>query len=596
VNALTRPRAAASEATRPERRATPRLVPAVLCRVRLDGPTELPEGTLLDVSRAGAGVRLPAQARTATLPSRPTVATLTWAGGALSVGARVVWDLVDPDGSRRVGLAFPAPLAHVEVPTLLDLKQVRIDPVWALKVPSTLAMRRLVLPFAEVDGEVFVACANLSDSAALAAVEKVVERPVRALPADVETLRRAIQRIHGDPVPTAAADPENPVALCNELLHAAWLRRASDVHVDPGSDGVRVRLRVDGELEDYRRLPFRAHAELLSRIKVLGRLDIAEKRAPQDGRFTHSFGDEQVDVRVATLPTKYGERATLRLLASSKDARTLEDLGMSARDLATYSDAIRRPHGLLLATGPTGSGKTTTLYAALQRIIAQSPVNVITVEDPIEYDVPGVAQVEVDPAQAAAQQKVSFARAIRAILRHDPDVLMIAEIRDGETVDVAMKAALTGHLVLSTLHTNSAVSAITRLDDMGVERYLTAATLRLSMSQRLARRLCPHCRRAVPLDAARARALGRAEAEGTTVYEPVGCAYCAGRGYSGRVGLFELISVDEALSREIASGVDESRLVEILRERKTPRMIDDAVEKLGAGTTSVAEVLAAVAI
>lgn len=473
----------------------------------------------------------------------------------------------------------------------IDVRRVKVDPSWALRVPANLAVRRQLLPLCEVAGQVHVACADPQDVAALKALERYVDRPLRVRRADPDALRQVLRRVYGE-AQSAAADPEEPVALCNELLYAAWLRQASDIHIDPERDGVRVRLRVDGQLEDYRRLPSRAHGELLSRIKILAGMDIAEKRAPQDARFTHSLtATQRVEIRVATLPTKHGERAALRLLAMEMESLTLETLGMSARDLATTEQAVGRPHGLLLATGPTGCGKTTTLYAALRRIIAQRPVNAISVQDPIEYDIPGVAQVEVDSAQ-----KVTFGKALRSILRHDPDVLMIGEIRDEETVDTAIKAALTGHLVLATLHTNSAVSAVTRLADMGVDRYLIAATLRLVVGQRLARILCASCRQAAQLDDEQARALRRPEAVGTAIFEPRGCVYCAGRGYSGRVGLFELLPMDEELSHAIARGADEAELTAALRTRKVPTILDDAVDKLGAGVTSLPDVLAAVAI
>lgn len=337
-------------------------------------------------------------------------------------------------------------------------------------------------------------------------------------------------------------------------------------------------------------MPAAAHAELLNRIKILGGLDIAEKREAQDGRFTQEFaGGDRVDVRVATLPTRHGERVTLRLLAGERDARSLSELGMSRRDLETFRRSIRLPHGMLLATGPTGCGKTTTLYAALRRIIETSPVNAITIEDPVEYDLPGVAQVQVDTAH-----KLTFGDAIRSILRHDPDVIMVAEIRDAETANVAIKAALTGHLVLATLHTNSAASAVTRLQDLGVERYLVAATLRLSMSQRLARRLCRYCRRPTALTSAQALALGLPADASMTVYEPRGCVYCAGRGYVGRIGLFEVLPFGAETSRALASGVDEQELQRLMSEAGVPTMIQDAIDKLERGITTTDEVLSAV--
>jgi len=292
---------------------------------------------------------------------------------------------------------------------------------------------------------------------------------------------------------------------------------------------------------------------------------------------------------VATLPTKYGERMTLRLLALQTEGLTLEHLGMSGGDLKVIERALAQPHGMVLVTGPTGSGKSTTLYASLRRIREQRELNIVTIEDPVEYDIVGVAQVEVDAAD-----KVSFSKALRSVLRHDPDVVMIGEIRDRETADIAIKASLTGHLVLSTLHTNTAPSAITRLADMGVERYLIGATLRLVMAQRLVRRLCGRCRTTSTIAEQTAAALRRPGLVGNVSYEPGGCVYCASRGYTGRVGVFELLEIDEAQARRIAEGADEGELVSAMRERGAPSLADDAVEKLLTGMTSPREVLGAV--
>jgi len=273
-------------------------------------------------------------------------------------------------------------------------------------------------------------------------------------------------------------------------------------------------------------------------------MDIAEKRSPQDGRFRHRYTSEglTIDIRAATLPTKHGERITLRLLGLQVDTLTLNKLGMRPSHLRTMVSALDQPHGLVLLTGPTGCGKTTTLYAAIRHLIHRERLNVVTIEDPVEYDMPGVAQVEVDSAD-----KVSFTKALRSLIRHDPDVVMIGEIRDYETAEVALRAALTGHLVFSTLHTNSAAGAITRLVDLGVEeRYLISATLRLVVAQRLVRRLCSHCRRPYTLTAVDAQSLGRPEAAGRCVFAPGGCLYCAGRGYIGRVGVFEMLPIDDS--------------------------------------------------
>jgi type IV pilus assembly protein PilB len=493
-----------------------------------------------------------------------------------------------------------------ETAAAFDMDHVKIDPAWALRIPPSLAVRRKVLPFAAIEGRVHVACAS-DDGAAMQAVQRYVGLPVCPQVAESASLERALDRIFGHPsmrqsgVPlrsgqidtkkSADPDSDDAVGLCDELLYAAMIRQASDIHIDPAHDSVHVRFRVDGVLESYRQIPKAAHSGLISRFKVLAGMDIAEKRAPQDGRFTHPSGGhgQQLDVRTATLPTRFGERMTLRLLASHSQALTLEKLGMSPHDLASFQQAIDKPHGLILLTGPTGSGKSTTLYAALRRLIDQQPLNVITIEDPIEYEMPGIAQVEVDTAD-----KVSFGKALRSVLRHDPDVVMIGEIRDRDTVDIALKAALTGHLVLSTLHTNSAVSTVTRLENMGVPRYLIAATLRLAVAQRLVRRICARCRRPRLLEAGEADAMGLPHCAGRTVYEPAGCIYCARRGYVGRIALFESMAVDERLAREIASATCEDQLLSKLRERKMPRLAGDAMQKLLAGETTVQEVLAAV--
>lgn len=496
-------------------------------------------------------------------------------------------------------------LAH-----LLDMDGVKIDPTWALRIPANLALRRKVLPISCIGGCVYVACRDERDLQALQAVERYVKHPVTAQVAEPESLERAIRRIFSGPLASrrsvaaplrasnarlqAAVEPdaEDIVALCDELMYAAVIRGASDLHIDPGPNDIRVRLRVDGVLEDYRRLPKTTQHALTGRLKVLGGMDIAERRAPQDGRFTLPAGeDEEIDVRTAALPTRHGERLALRFLATKSRDLTLETLGMSSRDLQTFEAAIEKPHGLILLTGPTGSGKSTTLYAAIRRLIARKSLNVLTIENPIEYEIEGVAQVEVDTAD-----KVSFTKALRSALRHDPDVLMIGEIRDGETADVAIKAALTGHLVFSTLHTNSAANAITRLIDMGVEPYLVGATVRLAVAQRLVRRICHQCRQERVLTAEQARALAAPDAVDGTVYEPHGCIYCAGRGFDGRLGLFEMISVDEDLSRIIATGAPESDIVSAVRERKTPRLVDDALQKLLEGRTTVHEALAAVTV
>jgi len=349
----------------------------------------------------------------------------------------------------------------------------------------------------------------------------------------------------------------DPVMLVDRILRAGLFTHASDVHFDPAEGYVRVRFRIDGELEEVLRIPSAMQNAVVSRLKVLASLDIAERRAPQDGGFVWrmpgvgSASQSPLDVRMATLPVRHGERVTLRLLETGGRRLGIDDLGMCKRDRDIFDGVLRRPHGLVLLTGPTGSGKTTTLYAAIQELLKGEPRNILTVEDPIEYEIPGVAQAEVDSAD-----KVNFAKALKSLLRHDPDVVMIGEIRDADSLDAAVKAALTGHLVLSTLHTNDAKSTVTRLTDMGLDPSLVPAVLRLAVAQRLVRRLCPDCSR-----------------EGANGREPVGCPKCGGRGYAGRIGIFEFFSPETGLMSS---------------------MRDDAMDKVSSGVTSLAEVIKAI--
>jgi type IV pilus assembly protein PilB len=473
-----------------------------------------------------------------------------------------------------------------------------------------LAIRRQVLPFVCLNDRVHVACADPLDSTALDAVERFVGKSIIAEPAEPESLRKILQRVFGStssPLNSdgkaaalrlearagGEADSSDAMIACDELLFAALVREASDIHLDAEQDSVQVRLRVDGVLEHYRTLPASLHAGLISRYKVLSGMDIAEKRIPQDGGFSHRFGPagQVIDIRVATLPAKYGERMTLRLLAMQTESLTVERLGMSAKDQNIFEHQVDMPHGIILLTGPTGSGKSTTLYAALRRLIANQVGNIITIEDPIEYAMRGISQVEVD-----ASDKVSFGRALRSILRHDPDVIMIGEVRDLETSSVAIKASLTGHMVFSTLHTNSAAGVVTRLADMGVERYLIAATLRLAVSQRLVRKLCGYCRRPSPMTTAEAAALNRINDAGRTIYDAGGCKYCANRGLVGRIGIFELLPIDEDLSRLIANGCSEAELISTSRSRGVGLLVDDAADKLFAGLTTISEVMSAVTV
>ena len=372
------------------------------------------------------------------------------------------------------------------------------------------------------------------------------------------------------------------VRLINALLLQAVREGASDIHIESSEKELSVRFRVDGVLRDTLR-PKRALAPLLvSRIKVMARLDIAEKRLPQDGRVSLRIGGHDLDVRVSTLPSQYGERVVMRLLDRSAALLALDRIGMSARDHATFLRILDRPNGIVLVTGPTGSGKTTTLYGALSHLNDRQR-NIMTVEDPIEYALPGIAQTQVD-----SRTELTFARGLRAILRQDPDVIMVGEIRDTETAKIAVQASMTGHLMLSTLHTNSAVGAVTRLLDMGVERFLLAPMLSGLVAQRLVRRLCESCRRADTASAADAALLGGALEPGDAVWRVGGCDDCAGQGYRGRTAVYEVIAVDGALERLIHDGAGEADLA-VAARAAGPSLLDDALAKVRAGVTGIEE-------
>lgn len=373
------------------------------------------------------------------------------------------------------------------------------------------------------------------------------------------------------------------IRLINALLSEAVREKASDVHLETFEHTLSVRMRVDGQLREVLR-PRRELATLLvSRIKVMARLDIAEKRVPQDGRMALRLAGHEVDVRVSTLPSAHGERVVLRLLDKHAGRLELARLGMSAPTLAELHGLLGKPHGIFLVTGPTGSGKTTSLYAALTHLNDQTR-NILTVEDPIEYHLPGIGQTPVNP-----KVEMTFARGLRAILRQDPDVVMVGEIRDGETAEIAVQASLTGHLVLSTLHTNSAIGAVTRLVDMGIDAYLLASSLVGVLAQRLLRTLCPACKVSVEADTTVCRRLGLAAGSVSGLFRAVGCEHCQ-QGYRGRVGIYELVRVTPVLAAMIHQGAGEQALL-VEARRSSPSLFEDGRRLVLEGMTSVDELL-----
>ncbi len=380
------------------------------------------------------------------------------------------------------------------------------------------------------------------------------------------------------------ADDDAPIIrLINALLTQAIRENASDIHLEAFEEESVVRFRVDGVLRDILSPRRELHGALVSRIKVMSKLDIAEKRLPQDGRMSLRVAEHPVDVRVSTLPTQHGERVVLRLLDKQSARLNLASLGMPSEILETFEELIRKPNGILLVTGPTGSGKTTTLYSGLHRL-DRKRLNILTVEDPVEYDLDGVGQTQIN-----SKIGLTFAGGLRSILRQDPDVVLVGEIRDLETAEISVQASLTGHLVLSTLHTNTAVGAVTRLVDMGVEPFLIASSLIGALAQRLVRRLCPHCKQAYEPDALERELLGIDQSESLELYRAKGCVECDQIGYSGRLGIYELVPINEGLRKLIHDQASEDELLKEARKHSSS-LLQNGFARVRLGETTVDEV------
>jgi general secretion pathway protein E len=434
-----------------------------------------------------------------------------------------------------------------------------------------------------LDGDAFDALITKTYNAADAGAAALAN-DLAGDPAQDQDLSRLLQEIPRMEDLLESQDDAPVIRLINALFTQALRSGASDIHIEPFETRSVVRLRIDGTLRDLVEPARGLHGAIVSRIKIMSQLDIAEKRLPQDGRITLRLGGKPVDVRVSTIPTGHGERVVLRLLDKQAGRLDLAKLGMDEATLTHMDRLIREPHGILLVTGPTGSGKTTTLYAALSRLDA-SALNIMTVEDPIEYDLDGISQTQINP-----RIDMSFARALRTILRQDPDVVMVGEIRDLETAQIAIQASLTGHLVFATLHTNDAVAAVTRLVDMGVEPFLLASSLIGVGAQRLVRCLCLECRKPIAPDPAQILALGFTPAAGT-LYSAQGCAACNHTGYRGRTGIYELLTVDDDLRRLIHDRASEQTLRTHVASRGMRSLRDDGIRLASQGIISLEEVV-----
>ncbi|MCU0653163.1 MAG: GspE/PulE family protein [Candidatus Pacebacteria bacterium] len=380
------------------------------------------------------------------------------------------------------------------------------------------------------------------------------------------------------------------IKLVAFIIEGAQDSRASDIHIEPQGESIRVRYRIDGWLKDFYSLPIVVHPEIISRIKILSGLRTDEHQAPQDGRFRLIIGGRQVDIRVSVAPTYYGENAVLRLLADQAEAFTLESLGFSAQNITKIEAAAKKPYGMILATGPTGSGKTTTLYTLLKELNKEK-ISIITIEDPVEYSVNGIQQIQVNP-----RTDLTFASGLRSILRQDPNIIMVGEIRDAETAGIAVNAALTGHLMLSTLHTNDAATTLPRLLDMKIESYLIASTVNVAIGQRLVRRICPNCKTERKITAAELKSLGHVIPEDILgkkkeFYYGQGCDKCGKTGYSGRLGIHEVLVPDNSIREAVLKKASSGQIRDIAVAEGMVPIVEDGFIKAQQGITTIEEII-----
>ncbi len=527
----------------------------------------------------------------------------------------------DPDPARPGGpmaggeaVARPAPRGDGARAPTIDLGGAHPSAFFLKRVPIHFARHKRVLGLAADSGPMCVAMADPADQQTRDVLRRWLGGPIRPVAADEEQLAAAINQAYGQQRGAAqefvetldrnavmdeiaglegredllnVSDRAPVIRLVNLVLFEAVQQEASDIHVQPYEDRVIVRMRIDGVLFDAFDLPKGVQEEVVSRVKVMGRMNIAEKRLPQDGRATVQVGDRVIDLRLSTVPASHGERVVIRLLDKSVRLYTLGELGMDRGALARFTQLIGVEHGLILVTGPTGSGKTTTLYAALGQINSKQR-NIITLEDPIEYQLEGVSQIQI-----AIKKGMTFASGLRSVLRQDPDIIMVGEIRDHETAVMAIQSALTGHLVFSTLHTNDAASAVTRLLDLGIEPYLVSSSLVGVLAQRLVRRICGRCASPYAPDPAELETLRYAPsaAEQARFRKGRGCVVCRDTGYHGRTGCFELLTVDDDIRRLVQAHATASEINEAARRAGMHSLREEGLMKVAAGETTLEEVM-----
>lgn len=500
------------------------------------------------------------------------------------------------------------------LPIIRTITEDSTDPQLLAKIPFRFLKDNLVIPLL-YEGQLILVCAAPEKFQALDELNLLLKQPTQTAVATERTILDALNRFYPlegtkqmleelgsekelgeESVEFGEIDERDILGMANEapiiklvngILFQAVKRGASDIHIEPYEKDIAIRFRIDGVMQPAYNPPKRIQGALVSRIKIMANLNIAEKRKPQDGRIQIKVGDKPIDIRVSVLPVAFGEKIVMRLLDKSRTFGRLEDLGMSERDLHEVARSIESPNGIILLTGPTGSGKTSTLYSILSRL-NKPDVSIVTVEDPVEYQMNGVSQVQVNEKAG-----LTFASALRAILRQDPDIIMIGETRDHETAQIAIQSSLTGHLVLSTLHTNSAPAAVTRLIDMGIEPFLIASSVTCVVAQRLVRRLCELCKKAYKPDASVLKSAGISpeRAARITFYQPVGCNECSS-GYKGRIAIFEVMSMTPGIARLTMERSDTSLLRNAALKDGMTLLVQDGVRKVEQGLTTLDEVLA----
>ena len=496
-------------------------------------------------------------------------------------------------------------------------KMDKIDMDIARMLPESIAKRFCLVAIDETDDKIVVAMADPLNVIAIDTVALKMKRQIKPVISSPREIRRAIEFIyHGSDVEEqqlrslvegevdketilseeveepdisgeADANKAPVIRFVDLLLSQAVKSRASDIHIEPQEKTMMVRMRIDGMLRDMVPPAKKMQAAVIARIKIIARMDIAERRLPQDGRFKMKTSGQDIDVRVSVIPTIYGEKVVMRILDASAVKHDLAQLGLEPELLEEFKDMLARPHGIMIVTGPTGSGKSTTLYSALN-YVKDPTKNITTVEDPVEYRLAGINQIQVKP-----EIDLDFAQCLRAILRQDPDIILIGEIRDKETVEIAIKASLTGHLVLSTFHTNDAPSAISRLLYMGVERYLLASSLNLIIAQRLVRKICENCKEPITLseEVLERMKIDLKQNKNTTFYHGRGCSACGGTGYLGRLPIFEFLVVDDDICKLIIAGDSEAKIREASRKKSYGGLLESGVNKALAGLTTAEEVI-----